>query len=403
MTGPPSQPYLVPLDPSTLRAIPGVKVALHTPIMGPWASSPDGQLLALNNGNEVTLYTLSPLTNRGSIQVAPRAALHGPRSPAQRNGRADRIASTGWIDDMHLAVLVQHASPPYASRITRRTVVVVDPAQQRVVSRKVVPLRGWIASSATGGGRMLILTCRAAQSSLLIVSPSDSTILPVRAACRPSVRPIIAISPSGDQAAIVTGDRRVSLVDLASASIRTLRLRTAPGALDVPSPRSPQTQITLAATWSSPRDLAVTGSSLTQKLVIHRTDGRTTTTSPWSMRGLGVALLDPTRATARLITRNGSAVLATNGRLLVSGDGGAPRTGAGVTAYTPGGRRLWHVEGGSLAYPLVVGSRMFVDRFVKRHTMVDAFTLPGGRFERSLFARRTGPFVISGAQFPVGG
>jgi hypothetical protein len=409
---------LVQLDPRTLRELPGTKVATHASGFLPITTSPDGMRLAIADplSGQVSFVTVSPLRAERTIQVVPAArrgrcivepdSWHCPVPPPRRDGHALRVSAAGWLDHERYAALEQYQGPPYASRVRWRAVVVLDPGQPKPVARQRVPLRGTILSSASGGGKLLVVACRSGHASLLI---TDGTSRPVVRAlaggCRGSARPAVAVSPDGTQAAVISGDGSVDLVDLAAARVAHLLVPSAPGPLDARRANPTSTLLALGAAWVSPgacwrtcpwHEIVVTG-------LAERTRGGR---NQWlSTRGLGVALVDATHGTARLLAREGSNALVTlAGQVLVAGWARTHRDGTGVTAFSSSGQRLWHREGTRLETPFVVGQRVFAGHPVKRHSLVSVYSLASGRFLQTLYWPGDGsrPAPISGAIFPVG-
>ncbi|MEO9174404.1 MAG: hypothetical protein ABI317_02735, partial [Gaiellales bacterium] len=127
------------------------------------ACAPDGQGLAVIAGSVLQFYALSPLRRMGVTSVAPAAPVRGP---TQRRGSENVVKAAAWLVGGRLAVLVQHQTPPYARRISSRTLVIVDAKTHRVLRRPRVELRGAIVASGSAADRLVVLACRNNRTSL---------------------------------------------------------------------------------------------------------------------------------------------------------------------------------------------------------------------------------------------
>jgi hypothetical protein len=326
------------------------------------------------------------------VRFAPVTAPSGPRRPSQRGGSLDLVPAAAWLGEGRIAVLVQHQAPPYARRITGRTLVTIDAGTRRVVSRTPLQLRGSIIAFASAAERIVVLACRDGVTRLVVAAASGSTSslstdLPCRSGTGASA---VAVRPDGSEAAIVAGDGSISTVDLAA---RPLRLRRLPAGLATPRAANTASSVT----WVG-ASLAITAA--TDSLAA----GRPTS----YLRGRGIFLVDPQRGTRRTLTDRGSRLLVVGTTLIVSGfdDSRPGRTaigdGVGMTAYAPDGTRLWHADDGMIVWPYAIGRRVYAPRMVKRNTVVDVFDLQTGRAIAHLFQRGLGVTPLSGVIESVG-
>jgi hypothetical protein len=194
----------------------------------------------------------------------------------------------------------------------------------------------------------------------------------------------MAVDPSGHLAMILTGGT-IARVDLATGRRSQARARgSCAGLVGASAGR--------ALTWAGDR-IAVIGAELR----VFR--GRQI------VGGAGACLVDPATGATRRLTRDGTSLLVTRDRIVVSGMG-HPRDrylhGAGLTAFTLGGRQLWHAEGERVGRAFAVADRVFLPHQVKRHTQVEAYDLKTGRHLASLFEPGFGVQPISGATLSVG-
>jgi hypothetical protein len=314
----------------------------------------------------------------GVARFVPPTPLHGPRAPSQRGGSANTVRAAAWLTGGRIALLVQHQAPPYASRITRRTLVVMNTATQRMTGTPV-NLRGGIVAFASAADHLVVVACRNGTSSLLAadVATSQSWTVPLGVRCSVEAPPALAIRPDGTAAAVVGANAAPVLVDLSSGTINHMQPLTALGNGAQPNSR-------LVLTWIGD-SIAVTGFS----------------TGPGQLneRGLGVALLDPSSGATHLVTRRGSNILVVGDTLVVSGfdpTGPSRGKGTGLTAYASDGTRLWHADGTRLVWPFETDQRVYAPRSVKRHTIVDVYDLRTGKAVASLFQRGNGVRPITG-------
>ena len=383
---------LVSLDPTTLAPV-GAGIPLRTghvvylgdlpPEVG--LRAPNGQQLGVVSNGAVEVYGLRPLRRTATLRFAPASPLRGPRSVAQRGGSQTAVRAGAWLADGRIALLVQHQAPPYASRITSRTLVVLDTVTDRVV-RRHVDLRGTIMGFASAGSRLVVLACHDGRSTLFAAGGSTMQTWTVSVAlpCGHQTPATVAISPGGTQAAIIGGDLIPVRIDLLGHSVNRLR---------------PLTSSSVARVSRGNLGLSWVGASLVV------TGARYVGPGNRRVRGLGVTLVDAMSGAQRVVSRNGSSVLAV-GDILVAG-GFASQThgraaGIGLTAFASTGAKLWHADSTRLVWPFETGQRVYAPRSVKRHTTVDVFDLRTGRPFGSLFQRGQGVRPLTGVVDPVG-
>jgi hypothetical protein len=383
---------LVSLDPTTLAPI-GTGVPLQTGFimylggLPPWVGlrAPDGQHLGVIGNGAVQLYALRPLRLSATLRFAPASPRRGPHSIAQREGTQNVVRAGGWLTGGRIALLVQHQAPPYASRITSRTLTVLDAASHRVVQRRIA-LRGTVMGFASAADHLVALACQDGRSILFVAEESTAQTWTVRLGlpCGHQAPSTVAIRADGTQAAVVGGDLVPVRVDLTDRSVHRLRALTS-------STVRPVARGRLAITWVGD-SLAVTGARYAGRRHLKED-------------GLGITLLDPTDGATRTISRDGSDILVVGDTFVVAGfaaDGSGRGTGVGLTGYSGNGTRLWHADGSRLVWPFETGQRVYAPRPVKRHTIVDVFDLRTGRAYSSLFQRGTGVRPLTGVVDLVG-
>jgi hypothetical protein len=342
--------------------------------------SPDGQRLGFVYDGAVQLLSLRPLRRTRSIRFAPTAPTYGPSRANQKAGSLTRVTAAAWLAGGRIALLVQNQGPPYASRVTARTLVVIDVATGGI-TRVPVALRGRVIGFASAAGRLVVLGCLDGATSLLAgdVSPPRARVVPLRAVrCNRTALPTVTVRADGGAAAVIGGDLTPAVVDL-----RTLQVRTQ-------KPLAARKVILghLAARFTAQGSIAITGAHE----IVHR--------HQIEERGLGVVLVDPATGDVRTLTRTGSRLLVVGDTIVVSGFAAEAKgrgDGTGLTAFTSDGTRLWHADAERLVLPFESGQRVYAPRSVKRHTVVDAFDLASGRQLAELYQRGAGVRPITGA------
>lgn len=339
--------------------------------------SPDGSQVAIVADAALNFYDLSNLRLLGTARLGTSPDT-GPKRPSQVAGQADVIRAGAWLGN-HVVALVQHMGPPYARKITRRTIVVVDPSTRRILSRRTVALKGTILGSVRTADREAILACSGRLASLLAVqADGSSALIPLRLPC-PQV-PAVGLALRESTLAFVQGGRTLVQVDLTTRAIRRTPLHGQRGWAGLPG--RPDFRI---AWWHN--NLVVTGASYVPIVKGH---------SAPRFPGAGVTSIEPNTGTTTIIARHGMWVLPTPERLIVGGPN------LGLTAYAPDGTEVWHVARHQTVYPYAIGDTVFAPHQVKRHTIVDAYAIDTGRHRASVFQRGVGTRPFSGALQPTG-
>jgi len=373
---------LVALDPVTLRVIRrGPALETGNPGFLDWLPpdmafvSPDGSRMALVSSASLQLYDLGDLRRTATITLGVHPQT-GPTRPSQRTGFMDVVRTGAWLG-RDVVALVQHQAPPYASRVTRREIVVIDPASGRVRSRRAVALEGAVIATTRLPGHEIVLACALGRSSLLdLRADGSTTLIHIDLPCGANGLGIGLAGDSGAVAIVEVGYPLV-LVDLATHLVRSVELH---GTLGWSGVKGAQ----LRVAWWQGR-LVVTGASVVM------TNGK----AP-RYPGVGVTAIDPRTGEASVWTRDGNWFVPTPDGLAVGGPG------LGLTNFSPDGKRLWHVERKRTVWPYAVGGTVFAPRYVQRHTVVDAFSLESGRLTGSRFQAGIGTRPFTGVIQPVG-
>ena len=377
------QSRLVALDPVSLRVVRRGPLLLTGHVSGfTWLPpdfafiAPDGSHVAVVADATLHYYDLRDLRLVGSTRLGTRPDA-GPTRPAQKAGEADVIRAGAWLGD-NVVALVQHQAAPYASRVTRRAIVVIDPRTRRVLSRHPVALKGAVIDTARTTSHEFVLACSAGHASILDVrSDGSNSISAIGSPCVGRV-PTIGLAAGDSTLAVVQAGHPLIRIDLATHHLTRTILH---GSRAWTSVREPQ----LKAVWWHGR-LIVTGASF---MPVGR-DG----TSSWP--SAGVTSIDPATGNATVVTRHGSWVLPTPNRLIVGGPG------LGLTAFTPDRRRVWHADGRRTVYPFGAGGTIFAPRQAKRHTVVDSYSAQTGRHLASRYQPGPGTRPFSGVTQPTG-
>jgi hypothetical protein len=347
--------------------------------------SPDGQRLGFVYNGALQLLSLRPLRRTRSIRFAPTAPTYGPGRPDQQAGSLVRVTAAAWLTGNRIALLVQHQGPPYASRVTARTVDVIDVATHRI-TRIPATLRGRVIGFASAGGRLAVLGCLQGATSLLSVDAATvaTHVVPLRRTrCSGTAQPTVTVRADGAAAAVIGGELTPAVVDLATLRVR-YEPKLAAGTI---------TDGRVFARFTARGTLAITGAHE----VVHA--------HQVGYRGIGVVLVDPETGDVHTLTRTGSRLLVAGDTIVVSGfasTGKGRGGGTGLTAFTSDGTLLWHADGDRLVSPFESGQRVYAPRAVKRHTVVDAYDLASGRQLASLYQRGLGVRPITGATGSTG-
>jgi hypothetical protein len=373
---------LVALDPVTLRVVRnGPALTRGNPGFFDWLPpdmafvSPDGLRMALVSNAGLQIFDLGDLRQTATVALGVHP-LKGPSRPSQRAGSMDVIRTGAWLGQGVVALL-QHQAPPYASRITRREIVVIDPSSGRVLSRRLVALKGAVIATARSGGHEVVLACAAGRASLLDIRAGGSgTLTQLDLPCTADGLGV-GLAGDGSSVAIVEAGQPLVLVDLRTHLVRSVELHGSLGWSGVK-------RAELAAAWWQGR-LIVTGASVA-----------TTKRGAPRYPGVGVTAIDPRTGESSVWTRDGNWFVPTAAGLAVGGPG------LGLTNFSSDGKRLWHVEGRRTVWPYAVGGTVFAPHSVQRHTIVDAFSLRTGRLIGSSFQAGNGTRPFAGVIPAVG-
>lgn len=357
---------LARLDPLTLTPVSqGVEMGEYHRA---WSLSPDGSQLALGLSSGVSLVSPSrPLRGRIGIIVVDLDTMEIVQE-VETGGFAGALA---WLAPRRLV-----------AALGGRGTVVVDPRTGRIVKRGL-GLRGPLASARTPDRSVMLVEgqYRRGQGSasvrLAVVDARgrvrsvslDRVRLPFRDPVRwgRMDRPGLAIDPAGERAYVVAAGAPVAEVDLRTmrASYHRLESRTRPGRLLYRS---------RDAIWLGSGRLLVSG----RDVVAGR--GR---------KGFSVAsravLVDTASWDARTLDPRASAARLAAGRLLLYGPGWHPGPQVGLSGYTPGGRRVFHLLKGQRVFDVQVAA----DRaYVRTPTAVRVVDVTRGRIVGSIVPPR---------------
>jgi hypothetical protein len=337
-------------------------------------ASPDGRRLAFNDRGALVVFDAQQPRQVARVHVVPPPVESGPRARSQRGGSADDIRAAAWLEKNVAVTFVQHLAPPYARRVTGRWIVRVDLAHRRVLTRTRVRVQGGIAPAVSGGGWLVVPVCRDRRLHL-VAADAAGHVKVLRPAASCAATPVLG--RGGDL--VLLGPGR-TLVRVSLPAGRTSRVRldgTCAALLNAP---------TLGVTWAGNR-LAVAASS-TRIVAKH-------------LPGLGACLVDPASGRTTRLTADGSTLLVAGDRIVVSGLTRNVR-GAGLTAFSLSGQRLWHAAGDRVGRAFAIGDRVFLPRLVKGATVVASYDLRTGRALAIIRARGLGTAPLSGAVLSVG-
>jgi hypothetical protein len=222
------QSRLVALDPVTLRVLKrGPVVFPSHQIVFEWLPpdfafvSPDGSQVAVVDNATLRFYGLDALHLQGTTRLGAHPE-QGPTRPSQKAGYNDRIRTGAWLGD-HVVALVQHQAPPYASRVTRRDVVVIDPSTRRVLRRHPSHLKGAVIDSAHTQSHEVILACASGRASILDVRPGGaSTLMRIGLPCAGESSGI-GLAVSDSEIALVQAGQPIVLIDVSPQRVSPAR------------------------------------------------------------------------------------------------------------------------------------------------------------------------------------
>jgi hypothetical protein len=337
-------------------------------------ASPDGRRLAFNDRGALVIFDAQRPRQLARVHVVPPPPESGPHARSQRGGSADDIRAAAWLGKNVAVTFVQHLAPPYARRVTGRWIVRLDLARRRVLSRTRVQVEGGVGQSVSGGGWLVVPVCQGRRLQL-VAADAAGHVKVLRPAASCAATPVLG--RGGDL--VLLGPGR-TLVRVSLPTGRTSRVRldgTCAALLSAP---------TLGVTWAGNR-LAVVASAA--RIVARH------------LPGLGACLVDPATGTTTRLTADGSSLLVTGDRIVVSGLTRNVR-GAGLTAFSLSGQRVWHAAGDRVGQAFAIGDRVFLPRLVKGATVVESYDLRSGRALATIRARGLGLAPLSGAVVSVG-
>jgi hypothetical protein len=210
------QGTLARVDPRTLRRIPGPSLAIG-PYPGALALSPSGRRLAM------------AAVQNGSVGVVDLDRMRWIRRP--RTSVASFVRVVAWPREDRLLEVVQRMSY-YRRYVRARSLVVVDAASGRAVSRHTLTPKLGITGSISAGGRLLMLmqssSWRGSTAQLVVASTNGrvrQATIKVGSTHHVLRYNQLVVTPAGDRAYVVVSGGLVVDVDLASLKASYHRLR----------------------------------------------------------------------------------------------------------------------------------------------------------------------------------
>jgi hypothetical protein len=315
---------LARVDPRTLKRIPGPSLEIPSP--GVLALSPSGQRLAI----------ASPPSS--AVDIVDLGRMRSIRRWRAGAGPWSLVRILAWPREDRLLEVVQRMSKPYARYVRARSLVVVDPAIGRVVTRRKLTNKLGITGSMSAGGRLVMLMQSSSyrgSTALLVVASADGDVrqATVKVGGTRRVRRFnqLVVTPAGDRAYVVVSGGLVVDVDLDSLEATYHQLRppaqTPRGLPVVIGPRAAMLgrDIAFAGVFGGPSGVPPLGGT-------YLVD-----TDSWKVR-----VLDP-RAT---FFAAGGDVLATFGPAPFVPAAGPPRgRGIGLSVFDAEGRLRFHLYG----------------------------------------------------------
>lgn len=369
----PRQTWLVRLDPKTLRARRGRRLALDS-YSASWSYSPDRQLLALGN------QTSAPITAvPARIRLVDVHTLHTLRVVPL--GIDADVAYAHWVAPDRLIALVRSRD----DEVARDQVVVVDPQTGAVEARQA--LDGHAICAARADHALVLVLEGAAYGPVRVVVAYDDgrlasvTLDQVQAGTRRTPDGVprvdgaaLAVDRQGGRAFVVAAGDPVAEVALDSLAVQYHTLAQPVSLLgrlhDWLEPRAqakgPFEGSWRSAVWLGDGRLAVFGRDSS---TYPAGDGLAVRERP-----SGLLVIDARSWASQTVDPGSSAIVVADRALLSWGwswDSGTERlTGAGLNVYDQAGARLFHFFGRRVINDVaVVGSRAFVFRngFENRH------------------------------------
>jgi hypothetical protein len=405
-----SEPWLVRLDPKTLRIRPGRKLVLGGYSVVGWSYSPDRRLLALGNESS-TQFTYYP----SRVRLVDARALRKVRGVSL--GVVGDAVATHWPAPNRLLALVRSREDPGNGSDTPvlvDRVVMVDPTTGAVLASH--KLTGRVAALArTARGLVLVLVSERYGPVRLVVADVYGGIA---SAAVDRVHAGLEETPGGpprQHGAAVAVDEEAARAYVVAAGDPVAEISLATLAVDYHSPTQPISLLGRLHDWLEPsaqakvlagnwRSAAWLGDG---QLAVF---GRDTSTYPVGERletrerPSGLLVIDTRSWSAHMIDPRSSALVVGKNAFLSWGstwDSGTQRmTGAGLNVYGPTGIRRFHLFGARVIFDVqVVGQRAFVGRGTTdgRYSIVDIRT---GRELRTIRGRGM-PLLLSweGAPF----
>jgi hypothetical protein len=311
---------LARVDPRTLKRIPGPSLQMGP--AGMLALSPSGRRLA----------TASP--PNGTVGIVDLDRMRWVRRPHAGAGSLVRVIA--WPKEDRLLEVVQRMSRPYMRYVRARSLVVVDAASGRVVSRHRLTNKLGVTGAVSAGGRLVMLMQSSSfrgSTALLVVASADGAVRQVTVKVGSTHRVLrynqLVVTPAGDRAYVVVAGGLVVDIDL--DSLKASYHRVPP-----PAPASGSTPVVFGPHSAMlGRDIAVVGLFGGPARPLGGT--YLVDTGSWRAR-----LLD---ARASFFVPGGD-VLATFGPAPFRPGGGPPRgRGTGLSLFDAQGRRRYHLYG----------------------------------------------------------
>jgi hypothetical protein len=210
---------LARVDPRTLRRIPGPSLRIVS-FPGVLALSPTGQRLAV----------ASP--PNGTIGIVDLGRMRWIRRSRAGAGPWSFARVLAWPREDRLLEVVQRMSKPYRRYVRARSLVVVDPASGRVITRRKLTNKLGITGSVSAGGRLVMLMQSSSyrgSTALLVVASADGAVRQVTVKVGSTRRVLrynqLVVAPAGDRAYVVVSGGLVVDVDLTSLQATYHHLR----------------------------------------------------------------------------------------------------------------------------------------------------------------------------------
>ena len=395
--------WLVRLEPRTLTALPGRKLALGRYLSG-WSFSPDRSRLVF--GNPGGAFNDSP----AALRIVDPATLATVRDvPLGMDGF---VAATHWVGLDRLQAVVRSSSP------VGDFVLLVDAAEGRVLRRQ--PLEGSVTAIGRAKGALVLLLEPTSLGPVdLAVADGAGSLRSVEVTRIEAGRSLteppnsylqhddagLAVDAAGRAYVVAAGDP-VGEVDLASLSV-AYHAAAQPVSLlgrlhDWVEPRAQAkellTRSARAAIWLGDGRLAVVGVNGTPRW----TKGRLAVKSVPS----GLQVIDTRDWSSRVVDPQSSDLEVARNALLSWGlswdSGKGTQKGTGLTVFGSRGQRRFHLFGVQPVYGAqVVNGRVFVWRQAVEHgyTIVSLRT---GKVVRTIRGRDA-PALLDGAGAPFYG